>query len=127
MDGLRCLKQSLSLLGALQRQPRVRDPMGSNSSLDGSSGLGWSRGPHFPRAGVPQDQSPEYSEGYGYGRFSRTRPSAQPEWRPRLTFDFLPRPSMFCWWYGDRIEVSARLRKPTLSSDRCMVAHNSTG
>jgi hypothetical protein len=46
--------------------------------------------PHFPRAGVPQDQSPEASEGYGYGRFGlhdrfraarvgvRTQPSPPP-------------------------------------------------
>ncbi len=32
-------------------------------------GLVWNGSPHFPRAGVPQDQSPQSSEGYGCGRF----------------------------------------------------------
>jgi len=34
-----------------------------------NSRLVWNESPHFPRAGVPQDQSAEDAEGYGCGRF----------------------------------------------------------
>ena len=38
--------------------------------------LVWNGGPHFPRAGEPQDQSPEASEGVWVRAIWRGRPSA---------------------------------------------------
>ena len=41
--------------------------------------------PYFPRAGVPQDQSAETSEGYGCGRFELCRGSTRRSLDPAQT------------------------------------------
>jgi hypothetical protein len=55
--------------------------------------LVWSRSPHFPRAGVLQDQSQGDSEGYGRGRFGVHGGLRGAGRSRRLTFKHLPRRS----------------------------------
>jgi hypothetical protein len=49
-------------------------------SLSVGARLVWNGSPHFPRAGVPQDQSAGDSEGYGCGRFGVRGRLRVPEW-----------------------------------------------
>jgi hypothetical protein len=52
--------------------------------------LVWNGSPHFPRAGVPQDQSLGASEGHGCGRLGVLGRLRRPSGSPRLTFRVPP-------------------------------------